>query len=277
MLIHKGLSESLAGRFELIRVTHWDYSEMKKSFGYSLEDWFFFGGYPGSAPLKDDLSRWKNYIRDSIIEPTIAQDILQMERVDKPALLRRLFELASTHSSKVLSFQKILGQLQDAGNATTLAHYLKLLDHAGMLSGLEKYSGSIVRKKASSPKLQVQDNALLSALEFEDPVTLSGSPEKWGKWVESGIGVHLLNAAPKNQVSVEYWLHRGFEVDFVLSKGARLAAFEVKSGRRKTKFSGLKEFKKHYPSAKTYVVGTDGIPLETFVTSSLLDWRNPQA
>ena len=154
LLVGRGLTESLAGRFELLRTPHWSFSEMQEAFDFSLDQYIFYGAYPGAASLIDEPSRWASYIRDSLIEPTISRDVLLMTRVDKPALLRRLFELGAAYSGQILSYNKMLGQLQDSGNTTTLAHYLDLLSAAGMLTGLQKYSAGTVRRRASSPKLQ---------------------------------------------------------------------------------------------------------------------------
>jgi len=127
LLVQRGLTESLAGRFELLHLPHWSFAEMQAAFGWSLDQYLFYGGYPGAAPLARDHARWVRYIMDALIETTISRDVLLLSRVDKPALLRRLFELGCRYSGQVLSYTKMLGQLQDAGNATTLAHYLDLL------------------------------------------------------------------------------------------------------------------------------------------------------
>lgn len=132
LAIQQGLSESLGGRFELIRVTHWSLSEMRDAFGFDLDRYLFFGGYPGAASLIKDQERWVSYILDSLIETTLSRDILLLSRVEKPALLRQLFRLACDYSGRVLSYTKMLGQLQDAGNTVTLAHYLQLLSGAGL-------------------------------------------------------------------------------------------------------------------------------------------------
>ena len=132
---------------------------MRAAFGWTLEQYFFYGAYPGAAELIDDPERWRRYILDSLIETTISRDILLLTRVDKPALLRRLFQLGCAYSGQILSYQKMIGQLADAGNTTTLAHYLELLQGAGMLAGLAKYSSGQVRQRGSSPKLQVLNTA----------------------------------------------------------------------------------------------------------------------
>jgi predicted AAA+ superfamily ATPase len=162
-LVQRGLGESLAGRFELLRATHWSLPEMEEAFGFSLDQYLYFGGYPGAAPLAEDRARWARYILDSLVETTVSRDILLMKRVDKPALLRRLFQLGCDYSGQILSYQKMLGQLQDAGNTTTLAHYLELLSGAGMLTGLPKFSGARVRQRGSSPKLLALNTALMTA------------------------------------------------------------------------------------------------------------------
>jgi predicted AAA+ superfamily ATPase len=76
---------------------------------------------------------WAAYVRDALIETTISKDVLLMTPVQKPELLRRVFDLACRYSGQMLSYQKMMGQLADAGNTTTLAHYLELLEGAGMV------------------------------------------------------------------------------------------------------------------------------------------------
>ncbi|HDQ26527.1 MAG TPA: ATP-binding protein [bacterium] len=265
MLLNKGLGESLAGRFETINVRQWAYEEMKKAFGYSVEKYIYYGGYPGGASLIKDHARWAGYIRNSLIESTVSKDILQMTRVDKPALLRRLFELGCRYSGQVLSYNKILGQLQDAGNTITLAHYLDLLSGAGMLCGLNKFSGQKARQRASSPKFLALDSSLISAQLSHDFREAAGKKELWGRLVESCVGAHLVNSSQGSGVDVMYWANDRAELDFVLSKAGRVAAIEVKSGRKKEKAPGIDCFAREFKTDKKYLVGTGGIPLEEFL------------
>ena len=272
LLIQQGLTESLAGRFEIMPVTHWSYSEMKDSFGWNLEQFVYFGGYPGSADLITDRQRWSRYIIDSLIETTISRDILLMTRVDKPALLRRLFHLGCSYSGQILSYQKMTGQLQDAGNTTTLAHYLELLSGAGMLTGLHKLSGQSVRQRASSPKLQVLNTALLSSqsnLSFE---AAQKDREFWGRLVESAVGAHLSNSSAGTAIEVFYWRDRGKEVDFVLRLNKNLVAIEVKSGYSKGSFPGMDEFSRLFKPKRKLLVGGEGISLEKFLSIPAMKW-----
>jgi predicted AAA+ superfamily ATPase len=264
LLLQRGLTESLTGRFEILRLTHWTYAEMKDAFGCDLDQYIYFGGYPGAAPLISEEQRWRDYIRDSIVETTISRDILMMSRVDKPALLRQLFELGVLYSGRVLSFNKMLGQLQDAGNTTTLSHYLDLLSAAGLLTGLQKYSATPVRRKASSPKLQVMNTALISALAGLGSNEVRKDPAAWGRMVESAVGAHLLASAVGQEIRLGFWLENRREVDFVLEKGGRLAAIEVKSGRARDGIPGIGLFLKRHPRARAYLVGGDGMKLEDF-------------
>ncbi len=266
LLIQKGLTESLAGRFELIRIPHWSFTEMRDAFNISLEQYVYFGGYPGSTALIDDESRWKQYIRDSLIETSISKDILMMTRIDKPSLLKRLFELGCMYSGQILSFNKILGQLHDAGNTTTLSHYLELLDATGLLAGLQKYAPSKITERASSPKFQVLNNALISSQmnsEFESARLHTG---QWGRLVESTVGAHLINTTRGSEVKVHYWRERNREVDFVLLKGEDIVGIEVKSGREKESTPGIDTFSKKFSPVRVLLVGKGGIPLDEFLS-----------
>ena len=272
LLVQHGLTESLAGRFEIIPVTHWSFTEMRDAFGWNVEHYIFYGGYPGAADLISEPQRWSHYIIESLIETTISRDILLMKRVDKPALLRRLFELGCTYSGQVLSYQKMLGQLQDAGNTTTLAHYLRLLQGAGLLMGLPKYAGRKIRQRASSPKLQILNTALMTAssrLTFDEARKDS---EYWGRLVESAVGATLANGLQGTQAELFYWLEGNHEVDYVLQRGKVLVAIEVKSRRRKISLPGIEAFSNSFPIKRKLLVGPQGIPCEEFLLTPLIKW-----
>ena len=268
LLLKDGLTESLAGRYELIRMPHWSWPEMREAFGMDLDRYVYFGGYPGSAGFIGDESRWRRYIRDSIIAPAIEQDIMMTKTVYKPGLMRQLFELGCTYSGKEISLTKLLGQLQDAGNVTTLASYLNTLSEAQLLCGLHKYASDNVRKYNSVPKMMVYNTALLSALSgmtFEKVFT---APKQWGRWVESAVGAHILNMAENLDYKVYYWRERDDEVDFVIESNRRCVAVEVKSGSRPTD-RGLSKFAAAFHPVHSLVVGTGGIPLEEFLSWDL--------
>ncbi|MBW2154545.1 MAG: ATP-binding protein [Deltaproteobacteria bacterium] len=272
LLVQSGLTESLAGRFEVIPITHWSFSEMREAFGWDIEQYIFYGGYPGSAELINDPRRWSQYIMDSLIETTVSRDILLMKRVDKPALLRRLFDLGCAYSGQIISYQKMLGQLQDAGNTTTLAHYLNLLQGAGLLMGLPKYAGQIIRRRASSPKLQVLNTALMTA---PSQLTLKEAKidsEYWGRLVESAVGAALVNGLKGTQAELFYWSSRNREVDFVLQRGDNLVAIEVKSNLRKTNLPGIEAFSKEFRVKRKLLVGAQGIPLQEFLLTPPEEW-----
>ncbi len=272
LLLQRGLADSLAGRFELIRVPHWSYPEMRDAFGFNLEHYLYFGGYPGAAGLIADQGRWANYLLDSLVETTLSRDVLLLTRVDKPALLRQVFRLACDYSGQILSYQKMVGQLQDAGNTTTIAHYLELLGGAGLVTGLQKFSGSRVQQRASSPKLVALNTGLISALTTLPMAATRERRDLWGRLVESAVGAHLVNSRSGSATEVTYWRDRGHEVDFVVTVGAAVTAFEVKSGRHTGALAGLERFRQAFPSARTLIVGTGGIPLEEFLSAPTEFW-----
>jgi predicted AAA+ superfamily ATPase len=272
LMMASGLTESLAGRFETVHLPHWSFPEMRDAFGYSMEEYLYFGGYPGAAFLKDEPKRWRRYILDSLVETSISRDVLLLTRVDKPVLLRRLFELGCRYSGQMLSYTKMLGQLQDAGNTTTLAHYLDLLTAAGMLRGIPKYAGQAVRQRGSSPKLQVFNTALMTALEGLSPEEVRSDREFYGRLVESAIGAHLVNAAQRGDVELFYWRAGNHEVDFILRCGRRITAVEVKSGRRRDQLPGISAFVEAFKPDRSLLVGGDGIPIETFLSEPVTHW-----
>ena len=272
LLIQSRLTESLAGRFEIIPVPHWSLSEMREAFGWNLEQYIFFGAYPGAAPLIEEPERWRNYIVHSLIETTISRDILLMTRVDKPALLRRMFQLGCDYSGQILSYQKMLGQLLDAGNTVTLAHYLQLLQGAGMVAGLSKYAHGLVRQRGSSPKLQVLNTALMTAQSGRALAEARRDGDYWGRLVESCVGAHLLNSSMGCSIEVAYWRERNQEVDFVLHQGKTAVALEVKSGRRRESLSGMEAFAKQFRPKRKLLVGGQGIPLEEFLLQPAAHW-----
>jgi len=272
LLIQSGLTESLAGRFELIAVPHWSFTEMREAFGWNLEQYIFYGAYPGAAELIDEPQRWQRYILDSLIETTISRDILLLTRVDKPALLRRLFQLGCAYSAQILSYQKMIGQLTDAGNTTTLAHYLDLLQGAGMLAGLSKFARGQVRQRSSSPKLQVLNTALMSAQDGRSITQARHDGDYWGRLVESCIGQHLCNSSFGTTIDVTYWRERNHEVDFVLHHGKTTVAVEVKSGARRESLPGMEAFAREFKPKRQLLVGGQGIALEEFLSKPAAHW-----
>ena len=264
ILIERGLTESLAGRFEKIPMRHWSFSEMQKCFSYSLDEYIFWGGYPGVALIRKDPARAQAYLRDSLIETTISKDILLHQRIDKPALLRNLFYFGCSHSTQTLSYQKMLGQLQDAGNTVTLANYLSILGSAGLIVGLQNFSNNEVRKRASSPKLIVQNTALMSALAGKNFDVVRKEADYWGRLVESAVGAYLYNQSILDNFELFYFRVGDYEVDFVIKKYDVVVGLEIKSGRA-GKLSGIGHFKKKYPKARVMLVGKGGVDIEDFM------------
>lgn len=268
LLIEKGLTESLAGRFELIRLPHWTFKEMKDSFGWTLPQYIYYGGYPGAADYIGTEQRWRNYVKDSLIEPSISKDVLMDTKILKPQLLRQLFELGCSYSGELLSLTKIAAQLQDAGNVTTLAGYLQMLDECGLLCGLQKYAADTARKYNSVPKFQVYNNALRSVYAPEDYAEAIESPQAWGRYAESAIGSHLVNMAAVHGYKVFYWRDKKDEVDFVLERRRKVVAIEVKTGRR-TMNDGLQKFTQQFHPHRAFVVGSGGLSVEEFLLMDL--------
>lgn len=271
LLIQKGLEESLAGRFELIRFPHWSWTECRDAFGWSLDQYVYFGGYPGSSVLIREEDRWGRYIRDSLIEMAVSKDILLLNRVEKPALLRQLFVLACEYGGQVLSYQKMLGQLTDAGNTTTLAHYQKLLESAFLINGLPKWAGTAIRRRSSSPKWLPLNTALMTALSNRSFEDWRKDGLSWGRLVEVAAGAHLANQSLLHGIDLYYWREGNREVDFILRKGKKLAAIEIKSGTKTTAQTGLSEFSKKYP-CRTLLVGSPELSLKEFLETPVSRW-----
>lgn len=264
LLLKDGLTESLLGRFELIRVGHWSFAEMQKAFGFTLNQYIYFGGYPGAATFVGNEKRWRKYVNASIVDPAIENDVLMTARIYKPALLRSLFDLGCAYSGELLSYNKIVGQLQDKGSIVTIANYLQVLGEANLLAGIQKFAGDIARQYQSTPKFQVFNNALLSAYQGHGIDNECMDPERWGRWVESAVGAHLLNSAEEDDYSLYYWRERDAEVDFVLRfRDGHTLAIEVKTGRRSDN-KGLHIFDDRFHPDKRLIVGKDAMPLDVF-------------
>lgn len=271
LLLKRGLTESLAGRFELVRLGHWSYQEMHDAFGMTLDEYIYFGGYPGAAHMIGEEKRWRKYIKDSLVAPAIEKDVLMTSRIYKPALMKQLFELGCGYSAEILSLTKLMGQLQDAGNVTTLASYLEILDQCTLLTGLQKFANDDARKRGSIPKYQVYNNALLTAYKGRSFLADRTDTALWGRWVESAVGAHLLGMAEEADCQVYYWREparnkadKDEEVDFIIVNDGEVTAVEVKSGRRGMN-SGLPVFAEAFHPKKSFVVGSGGVSLEDFL------------
>jgi predicted AAA+ superfamily ATPase len=270
LILQKGLTESLAGRFEITYMGHWSLQEMNSAFDFTPEQFAWYGGYPGSASLINDEIRWKHYIKESLIETSILKDVLMLSNIEKPTLLKHLFEIGCLYSGQVLSYTKIMGQLQGVGNTTTLAHYLNLLDTAGLLRGIEKYSPSIIRKRSSSPKFQVHNTALISAQSSSLLNEIQNNPAAWGRIIESAIGAHLLNNSLTSDYELNYWREGDAEVDFIITKNKKSIAIEVKSNKASIT-KGMQQFQKQYESQKMILIGSDGMKWQDFLKLNPVD------
>ncbi len=245
--IHQGLTESLAGRYQLIRAHHWNYGESKRGYGLSFPEYLKFGGYPGTYPLIGRPQEWSEYIRHSILEAIIEKDILVNRRIRSPSLFKQAFEIICSYPAQELSYTKLLGQLQERGNTDLVKHYVQLLEGAYLIRALEKYSGSAVRVRSSSPKFLPLAPAI-----FFQTVLEEYKPETYGRVFELLVGTQLVRTG----LDLYYWRENNFEVDYVVKRGRRLWAIEVKSGRKRD-FVGLEKFKKSYPSAEPVLIDSD--------------------
>ena len=268
LLLKKGLTESLMGRFELIRMPHWNYREMHEAFGWDINQYIYFGGYPGGATLIKNERRWQQYVVDAIIGPSIDKDVILTSTIYKPALMRNLFELGCTYSGEELSLNKVLGQLQDAGNVTTLSNYLTILGECNLLTGLQKYAADKARKYNSVPKFQVFNSALLSALHGKTYEQAFTDSKLWGRWVETAVGAYLINNAEPLGYKLYYWREASNEVDYILERRGETIAIEVKSGHRTTN-KGITLFRERYNPRHAIIVGSGGISIEDFLQFDL--------
>ncbi len=275
LLLKRGMTESLAGRFELIRLGHWSLQEMRDAFGMTLDEYIYFGGYPGPASMIGNEKRWRKYIKDSLVAPSIEKDVIMTSNIYKPALMKQLFELGCGYSAEILSLTKLMSQLQDAGNVTTLAAYLDILNECTLLTGLQKYAHDDARKRSSLPKYQVYNNALLTAYKGHSFLADRIDIRLWGRWVESAVGAYLLSMAEELDYKVYYWRESSRskeksdkEVDFVIENNGELTAIEVKSGRRGMN-SGLPTFVEAFHPKRAFTVGTGGVSLEDFLSCDI--------
>ncbi len=244
LYLKKGLGESLAGRFELLHAPHWSLADFQQEFGWDFDRFVRFGAYPGAAPFADDEARWRDYIRQSIIEPVISRDILGVSSVTKPALFRQTFELAVQHPAQTLSLQKMLGQLQDRGNVSTIKHYLEILEQCFLIRTLQKYSGSAVQVRASIPKIVVLNPALTHAYESQSRL----SDSVWyGRVFESMIGAHLSRAAG---CELYYWREGNLEIDYVLKTPKGVIGIEIGVREKPMRHKGMQAFSKRFPKAQ---------------------------
>ncbi len=275
LLVQRGLSESLTGRYDLIHLGHWSFREMQEAFGLSLEEFIYFGGYPGSADRVRSEGEWRHYVRYSLIEPSIEKDVFALNRVDKKFLLKQLFRLGCDYSGQVFTYSKMAENLRDAGDkahTNTIADYLELLAQAGLLAGLQMFSANRLRLRASPPKLNVLNTALMSVETGYDFAEARADRSHWGRLTESAVGAHLYNTGMADDCRLHYWRKSPHEVDFVLARGRRVLAIEVKSGRPPNHSRGLDAFMAAYPDSKTLVVGEGGVSLAEFLSQPAAYW-----
>ncbi len=271
LMIQKKLPESLAGRFEIIRFTHWSYMECHEAFGCSLENYLFYGGYPGGYELMNEERRWKRFVTDSLVETAITRDIMFLADVQKPVLLRKLLYLGCEFGGQVLSYGKILGDLHDAGSKLTLMNYQKYLEAAFLMGGLQAWKGKGILRQKSPPKWLPLNTALMTALSSKSKKEMMTDKKVYGRLVEVAIGAYLYNQALVNGYEIYYWREGDAEIDFVVRYGEKLLGIEVKTG---FEYGGkaFNLFKDRYPKAQTLLVGEYGVHVEKFLKTPVEDF-----
>lgn len=247
LAIQKGLSESLTGRFQILRAYHWNFDESKRGYELSFDDYLRYGGYPGSYQFIHDDDEWAQYVANSIVQTVVEKDILQYNTVKSPALFKQTFEIIMSYPAQEISYTKLLGQIQDKGNVELVKYYIQLFEGAFLLKALEKFSAKAVLTKASSPKILPLAPSL-AYLQIRAPY----EEQERGRIFETIVGGQLVRTGEK----LTYWREGSLEVDFVLSKGRNIWAIEVKSGRKKSaKSLGL--FKQKFPQAKSCIISPE--------------------
>lgn len=254
-----GTRETMAGRFERLRLLHWPARELMQRFqisaGAGVEQVVRFGSYPGAVALLPDYARWRDYIKDSIVEPAIGRDVLMMEAIRKPALLRQVFAVCVGHPAEIISIQKLCGQLTERGALDTVAHYLHILEEACLVAAVPKYSLKVVRQRAAPPKLVILNNALLSVTGAQTPPRAGRDPERWGRWVENACIALAWNAG-QNPC---YWRTEPLETDMVLDGSWGRWAVEIKTGPYGNRdLAGVLEFCRRYADFRPLVLCEPG-------------------
>ena len=265
LLIQKGLEESLEGRYEALKMGYWEWEEMRDAFGFTMEQFIYFGGFPGLAPYINDEDRWRKMMEDSIISPILNHDILDNEEIRNPPLLRQVFELGSIYSAQEISLTKMQGVV-NSGTVPTISSYLRILDETMLIKPLQKYDNSVIKTKNSIPKLQAYNNAFRNSYcqhTFEEALM---NKTEWGRQVESAVGAYLAGRAILDGFELLFWRdEKKNECDYVLKKGERLIAIEVKSGHVDN-IDGYHAFMKKFEKniVNSFIVGPEGLPLEDF-------------
>lgn len=256
--ITTGARNELAGRFELLTLRHWTVRDLIEVFQLPLEEaaevYVRYGAFPGELTRRHDYARWREYIIHAILDPALNSDLLLLNQIQKPAILRQLSSIASAQPSEIISLQKLAATLQEKGTLPTISHYLSLLGEAYLLATLDKYSEREVRRRASPPKLVPLSNAFLTAYSDTEPPTAMQNPEKWGHWLENACIAAAVNAG----YQVSYWRSEPYEVDMVVTGQNDNWAIEIKSGGFATRdLHGLMTFIERYRDFRPLIIGEE--------------------
>lgn len=283
-----GLTESMTGRFQVMNVPHWSFGEMAEAFGFGLQEYVYFGGYPGtamfinahacgrkdllgqSAAVSEDVlgqeSAWREYVLDAVADAGAGGDTVALHRVEKPALMAQLFHLGCAYSGQTLSRRNMLGQLSESGNIAIIGRYLGLLSQAGLISSLKCYSESVFTPISRRPKLNVRNTALMSSRSTHTFAQARADRALWGRLTKSAVGAHLCNVS-SSRMRCCYWQHNGSQVDFVLRGASRTVVVEVQGGKTPRTRRGFNAFRKQHPEAELLLVGGRGVPLGEFLST----------
>jgi len=222
-LIQKS-SESLAGRIGLIELSPFLVNEVNDQPGYTLQKYWFRGGYPESfLALTDAASTlWiENFIRTYI-----ERDIPQLGFQIPALLLRRLLLMCAHNQGQLLNASK-LGESLGLTHPT-VRRYIDLLEQTYILRTLQPYEANVKKRLVKSPKVYVRDSGILNRLLLiPDFNSLMGNPVFGSSWEGLVIG-NIIENMP-GWTPYFYRTATGNEIDLILVRGIKKIAIECKA------------------------------------------------
>jgi predicted AAA+ superfamily ATPase len=247
VLLIPRLSDSLAGRMEIIRLSPLSQIELARAHptfihtlfsadqkfehsgreGHALAERIARGGYPvvqkRSSRRREDW--YANYI-DALVQ----RDVREMTRIGNLHAIPKLLALAATQTARLVN----LSQMASSFELTrpTIAGYLTLIERLFLIEYLVPWFGNRAKRLIKTPKLHFGDTGLACSLLQCSVAELEGQRELLGQLLETFVfgEISRQSGAYPERVNLYHLRDKdGYEVDIVIQVGNKFAGIEVKA------------------------------------------------
>ncbi len=263
ILLIPRLSDSLAGRMEILRLQPLSQVELERTPATFLET--LFGethSFPNGGKLGKDLierivrggypivqkrtPRRREDWYTNYIDTLIQRDIRDLSHIGNLDALPKLLTLAAGQTARLANLSEMASAFELS--RPTIRNYLTLLERLFLVDYLQPWFTNRAKRLIKTPKLHFGDTGLACSLLRCSTSELYDQRELLGQLLETFIFGEISKQAGAHSERIALYHLRdkdGYEVDVVLQSGARYAGIEIKAASSVSEgdFRGLRRLR----------------------------------